>query len=407
MRVARLRGPIAHVVRPLVGLFGILMGVFAVLAATIHPSFLAGTSPALVISIFYALVRAGSERAVLSDGELSVEGDAICVGGAAVAKRSELRSAVVVPDTRDGTLVRLRRRTSTVDLRVESVDDGRSLLEQLGFDAAHARASFVIRSGDLEAYRRRLRLVLASLAIPILELFATFSLRSSALAVATLVTFLAFIVLALSLALSTEAVVGTDGVLLGRKRFVPLSRIANVELATIPFGLGNEARVVRLLDADGKAIKDIFVDMLKEGPMQEAVHAAVEARAQSLVERIREAKEVAARGAEVDERALARDAREGSAWVFTLRTLLGSAATFRGAEPPSEAALLALVEDATVPGWKRAAAAVAASRSPTARARLRVASEATAEPHLRIALRAAADEDEAEMATALERLEGG
>lgn len=65
------------------------------------------------------------------------------------------------------------------------------------------------------------------------------------------------------------------------------------------------------------------------------------------------------------------------------------------------------MEDPTAPAWKRAAAAIAASARSTAHNRLRVVSAASADPHLRVALEAAAEEDEAQMAAALEELSKG
>ncbi|MBL8717580.1 MAG: hypothetical protein JNL79_16455 [Myxococcales bacterium] len=407
MWVEKLRSSVAHVGVPSLILFGSIAATLTALAIAISPALLAAISPTILVTVFYALHRSTKERKAECAGELSLRGDHVYVGDRVVAKRSALRSAVVVPHAREGTLVRLARGRSQVDLLVRGVAEGRAAVEELRFDAAHATASFVVRSRDVDAYRKRLKYVVLSVLAPILMFFAAGVLHSAAMAIAAMFGFVAMLVTALTLALSRTCVVGTDGILfggVGKKEFIPLASVGEVEIDTIDLALGNQARVVRLYDKGGLVLREILVDALKNGPFQEGIHASIDARAQALAERIREAQEIAATGGAVDDRALAREAREPGDWVASLRALSRGRATFRGGEPPTEEALLALVEDPTAPAWKRAAAAIAASGRSTAHERLRVVSAASADPQLRVALEAAADEDEAQMASALEEL---
>lgn len=407
VRVERLRGAVAHFVLPALALFAGIVAVLALLAVTISPAFLAGASPALLLGVFYALHRSTRPREPVAEGELTLRGDHVYVGARLVAHRSKLEGAVVVPHAPEGTLVRLVGRRA-VDLRVEDVASGRAAVEALRFDAAHATAAFIVRASDIESYRRRLRWIVLWVLLPVALFLLAGALRSPAVAALALVGFLGMLVSVLALSSSRRCVVGTDGVLLtgfGAKDFVPIARIGEVEVDTVDLVLGNRARVVRLFDKGGLPLREILVDAMKDGPFQEGIHAAIDARAESLAERIREAQAVETGGGLVDERTLARDARPWTEWVSTLRGLSHHAATFRGGEPPRPEALLALVEDPTVAAWKRAAAAVAVSRTSAAKKRLRVVAAASAEPRLRVALEAAVEEDEARMADALEALE--
>lgn len=200
--------------------------------------------------------------------------------------------------------------------------------------------------------------------------------------------------------------VGTDGITLrrfGRERFIPLDGIARAEAGEGDNVMMTETAVVRLFDGHGSVVHELFVEQKKAGPYSERIHQTIDARARAIAERINETIRLRTHEATPFDRAsLARGERDDRDWVRALRGLLKRAASFRDAGPPTEDALLAIVEDGSADAHDRAAAAIAIARAHPER--IRVAADATAAPKLRVALEAALDDDDERVAAALRGL---
>jgi hypothetical protein len=384
----------------------------ATLAASLHPVVIASAPIAVILSMLAMFTLAKRPRRRSARGEVRVDARGLHVGGRLAVPRARLRDALVVPGTREGPLVRIGRGVRSTDLVVASVEDGRALLAKLGLDAASSTAEIAVRAPDLEHYRKRTWAILCL--VPFLPIAIVLALAFGGVLLALpLAGMLAFLPLALSLAVSGSVTVGTDGVLLRwlwQRRFIALDDVVDAEVGDAELVLNNTPRVVRLLRADGSVKDELMIDLWQEGPFQEPIRSGVEARAQAIAERIREA--IAARReaiATAEVGSLARARRPIDAWLAHLRGLLARTETFRGEAPPTREALLQLVEDSTARPELRAAAAVAVASAggedEAARGRLRVAADASAAPRLRIALRAAAERDDAELAAAMEELE--
>jgi hypothetical protein len=383
------------------------------LAAALHPVVIASAPIAVILSMLAMFTLAKRPRRRIARGEVRVDARGLHVGARLAVPAARLRDAIVVPGTSEGALVRIGRGVRSTDLAVGSVQDGRALLATLGLDAARSTAEVAIRAPDLEHYRKRTRAILYL--VPFLPIAIVLALAFGGVLVALpLAGMLTFLPIALSLAISGSVTVGTDGVLvrwLWLRRFIALDDVVDAEVGDGELVLNNLPRVVRLLRADGSVKDELLIDLWQDGPFQEPIRSGVEARAQAIAERIREA--IAARReaiATAEIGALARARRPIEAWLTHLRGLLTRTETFRGEAPPSREALLQLVEDSTARPELRAAAAVAVTAAgqddEAARVRLRVAADTSAAPRLRIALRAAAERDDAELAAAMEEIEG-
>ncbi|MGZ3417682.1 MAG: hypothetical protein ACXWUG_01555 [Polyangiales bacterium] len=407
IEVGLLRGRAAHFARALIIPLAIFAAVIAS-AIALTPALIAVAPVAVMISIFVALARLGRPRPEVERGALQLRQGSIWIGGIPVIPRADVREGVVVPHTTEGTVVRLVTRTGgVIALAVKNVEQAKAVLEQLGLDVAHHAATFTIRSRNRSAFMRRLWLSLGAFVGGVLAMAVLGGLlRTPALVVPMP---LAAIFLALSIALPTRVTVGTDGLVLrrglGRRDFVPLDGIEKAVVVEGELSMNTTPINVELRGALGEIKEELFVDARKEGPFQEAVHAMLLARAEGLAERINEAIDARKQAKTIDPAALARGGRNPRVWVDDLRTLLARAETFRAA-PLSVEALTAIVEDASAPAVTRAAAAAALSNgSEDVRARVRVAAEATAAPHLRIALEAAAEGDPERIADAIAEME--
>jgi hypothetical protein len=308
----------------------------------------------------------------------------------------------VVPDTDEGTLVRLGGRLSQTDVVVRDAEAGRALLARLKLDPAHATGRVRIRAPSVAHFRARARLALpAGLSIPG---FMALGLISKPLLVLMIVALALFLPVALSMAIGGEATVGSDGVLvrwLWTRRFIPLDDVTEARVEQDEPFMNSQVVVVRLYRGDGSVKATLMVDAAQEGDLQEPFRAVVTARAQALAERIREA--IAARGSAAGEpaaHALERGERGARDWIAYLRGLLARTETFRDGATPSREALLRMVEDAQAAPAVRAAAAVAAlgatgsEGDDEARARIRIAAQTSAAPKLRFALERAAEAPE-------------
>jgi hypothetical protein len=194
---------------------------------------------------------------------------------------------------------------------------------------------------------------------------------------------------------STDLTIGADGVTLrwlGRLRFVPFGEVDVV----MPFqdGFGNRVSAGALIRLkNGREIRIPVADSL----MKPEVLSVVKALATALTSY----REV---DASSDASALRRGQTSVAAWIQRLRSMgLGSHRT----AALDVDLLWRVVEDRTALPSARAAAAVALGNdaSEATRVRLRDVAEASIAPKLRIAIEAAADEEEATLEAALAELE--
>lgn len=367
----------------------------------------------MVGASFFAMYLWSRPRAKRTTGALAVVDGALTLDGRPIARASELRGGHVVPGAPEGTLLRLERGSfeAPVELAVPDVHVGRAILEELGLDAARVAATFRVRAVSAKAFEKRTRAIYALpfVALALVVITMLFGVRALPIVLSVFLPALAAFVVALTY--PTFLTVGTDGIVarrLGRERFVPLSSIADVELVEGEPILNDVPVVMRLIGHDGAVLEDVLVELKRHGFYQESAHAAIDARAAALAERVLAALEVRRRGGEaaIDPRALARGGLRTAEWLDHLRVLLDARETFRDAAAPTPDALLAIVEDPSASPEVRAAAAVAAHASgEEARRRIRAVAEATAAPKLRIALQAAADDDPARLEAAMDELD--
>jgi hypothetical protein len=385
-----------------------LMALVGVLAFTLTPALIASLPLAVIGGIFLAIKRATVARPVVARGSVRLNDGVIELGARPLANRTEITSGVMVPGAAEGVVVRLeRRRRVPIDLSVADVDRAREVLLGLQLDPARAVARFQLLASDPAAWKKRMQRL-----VPALVLFgATVAItaRSGMLTLLPLHVFL-MVALALSMIIPSRVTVGSDGISIrrfGREEFIALDGIADAVAGDTEPVFGSPLSVVRLLDGEGRVVRELVVDQKKYGPFTEGIHLAIDARARSLADRIRETIRLRnARKEPFDPRTLARGDRDMHVWLSDLRALLSQATGFRDVDPPTTEALLSLVEDASARPMDRAAAAIALSRSDESiKHRVRVVAEATAAPQLRIALEAAAIDDEQKLTSALDEIE--
>lgn len=355
------------------------------------PWFAAGALAAYLTLVSFLLLRAVWHRnpsprllathAQARGGELRL-GDLVCPAG-------QWNEGLMAPQPEGGAPhIRLGRRglRHGVELRVRSVDEGRSLLRALGLDATQKTARFRLAS-PVVARQGLFAATLACTTIAVFAFAVTFGPEGPASA------FVAFSVplLAALLAVVPRVLdVGSDGLALswlGRKRFLPLSRIRGVHervFGRAPvFGKGDARYVGIQLVLDSGETLDLPVG-------QKSWDAG---RGAMVAERIREALASARGGGrEVDAALLGRGSRDVKDWIAMLRSIGAGASSFRTAALAPER-LLRVVEDPTAEASVRAAAAVALGAAPDAesRSRLRLVAQSVAAPRVRVAIERAAE----------------
>jgi hypothetical protein len=314
--------------------------------------------------------------------------------------RARIRAGYILPST-PGTAPRVLLRPRfglPLELQAASTDEGRSLLRALGLDASQTVATFRALSRVLA--RRRYGFALgagvAGFYVGALALFQashggpSFGVFFAAIA--------AMLVLTVA---RTRLDVGADGIALRWlwwRRYVGYEDIEMVTRYEKGWGRSRTSGLSVLL----RSGEEVLVPIGRRGAMDDPDIAVIE-------ERVREAMEAFRPGGVAADAALLRRGDRGlSEWVAALRALgAGANADMRTAPVPRER-LFRVVEDPACAPTDRAAAAVALAGAvdEEGRARLRTIAEATAAPHLRIALQKAADAShEAEAEAALAQLE--
>lgn len=354
-------------------------------------------------------MRAGSHA---RRGALRVDRHGIFLDEALAVASEDIRSAEVVRAGWDKSfvLLRLRSKLLTRMLAVPDLAAGHAVVAALGRDAGHARTSYVLpwrafRNGVLVTFYMYAWLV-SPLAI-VLGLLASHGARRGEATPTGLAVMLSVFALAAASYWALWArsrlhvTFGTDGISLrqwGRERWLRWSDVRGIE--PLPSSARTASEGFYLVLGDGSRVRfETGRERMRSGIYEGDVVA----------DRFREAMAAAASkdaptSAPLLPAGVGRDPRS---WIEDLRRAgAGASAGFRVA-PVDPDELWKMLEDPKGSPVDRAAAAtaLAASRDAPTRLRLRAAAAATASPKLRVAIEAAADDDEAELAEALEALE--
>jgi hypothetical protein len=346
-----------------------------------------------------AVVLQRNPLARLVSTKVSARDGRVRVGSREFHRKEDLVDGLLVPRQNARPRVVFKRRGLAPKLEIEVVDtdQGRQLLRAVGFDASQTVASFRL-APLMMTYPKVIGGVIGGLA-------ALLALTAATLHAVQLAPFLFVPVVAVLLVTSfvkRRVEVGSDGVLVGwfgKKRFIAHSRIADVQ----PY----EEQIA------GKTY--VGVDLHLVGG--EKLHLVagqkgwVTTDAQTVAERIREAREDAARGdADVQAALLDRGTREIKEWVSSLRGIgAGANASLRTA-PVAPERLWRIVEDAGAEPTARAGAAVAlgAELDDERSARLRGVAQTIAAPRLRVAIEHVAEgKSDAELEQALAEMDDG
>lgn len=348
--------------------------------------------------------------------ELVVNASGVHVGGKLLAARGDLVAGTTWRERNGATYVRLARGglSPAVDLKVQDLADGRRLLHALQLDATQSASTFTIGAVST-THQRATRWVAGAVTLAVLALVGGgFVVARSLQApgpffsiMPVLLSFAAFGA-ARSSASVARAVVGADGVYLRwlwQKQFIPIERIESAMVVEHARTQWQSERLVVRLHLVGNETWDIPA-WSSGGRRRSRITDDMRARADMLAARINQAIEGGGGQATAllrDPTVLERGERAIGEWVVALKKLHRDADGYR--EPGSALdQLWAVLEDVKAKAEQRAATAVALSPhlDDEGRKRVRIAAQAAVAPRLRVALEAAADEDEAELESALE-----
>ncbi len=341
------------------------------------------------LGLAFALVVAHSADAyrVRRQGSFRADGRGLWFNDALIVARRNIATAYLLAAERPIVHFVLRRSpiSGPLDVELDDEDDARALLQATGYGIGQSVASFRAIYGS-----RWSAIAMAVLSGPALAWIAIPLIQQLGLIEGLLAAELLFAAL-LSIAVArvnTRVDVGSDGILLrrlGARRFVSFHMLEEASV---------QDRLILLTLRSGQRIR---LDLL--GSFSEA-----ERSRDALTHRIEEAR--MAFGESEDtvnaEALVAPGGRMIETWLRDVRGL-ARARDYREARMDRER-LWNVVWDASAPPATRAGAAVALASALDAdsRARLRVASEACADPKLRVALaRVADDADEEELVEAL------
>jgi hypothetical protein len=330
---------------------------------------------------------------------IEVRPEGVFVAGRLEIPRAHARQALVARSAQGIAVVLQRRLKAMTVILVPDEATGHRLVAALGLDPVTAMSSFLFDSAALRGRSQTaFHAYLALVPVALLPLFF------SDLSPLAAVLFVAWYVSILLTSIPTKVTVGLDGVeisWLWRRRLVRFSEIRSCEVRDNGVRLvGREGKDYWLSAAwqtnhlpsrAGRGFTSLGFTSRRD--YLEAVGA-----------RIREAAEASRQrrsGLATDR--LERAARPVAAWVRELRGLLvDRAADFReGATLPEH--LWSAVEDTQAPAEIRAAAAAALSPTldPEGRQRLRVVAAVALTPGLRVAIEAAAAQDDQALVDAM------
>ncbi|MBL8684776.1 MAG: hypothetical protein JNK05_36710 [Myxococcales bacterium] len=309
--------------------------------------------------------------------------------------RSKLDNAAVVRDPNlDGFRVMLGKKRSIgrkLALLTKDEATARGIVAKLGLDASHATSSWTVLSG-LVYSRNAAFATFAPIPLAMIMLVIAALLRSPALALSAIPVFLSMYVMLFT---KTQAIVGTDGVLVkwfGLSRFCRFDDVR--ELAPIENG-------ARLVKKDGSHF-DVTIATPNQATNDR--YGVIAAEVQALQNRIREAMSVRAASPDATVAAdpFLRNDRGAAEWLAALRKVFEPGENLRAATHTEDAAWRVVLdhgasEDARV----GAAAAIAVHADKKGREKLRAVAETIADTRVRVALEAAAEGDEAALVEAM------
>lgn len=368
---------------------------FACSVADVPPPAMVAALAGALAMVLYSKEIVSGERTHRVSMDVRVEGDTLVLAKRRI-RRSKVRNAVVLrkPNGLSHVCLEVGAFQRRVVFEMPE-DEATELLNRWGVDVAQRRATFT----TLSPYVRKRRFYFATIVGVIVShvgaaIIAALTQEPAALAL----LFLPMVFLILIVAPS-RVQVGADGIVitwLGRRRFLPYSQIERVE----PFRPSKQRGDVgvRVHSANGEEIPIVT----GQRPFDDGTEMR-------LLARIEQARSRSQTSAPAEARAkLARQDRAVDQWLADLRGLGAGArdAHRTAATHPDE--LAAALDSADVDPATRIGAAVAwvASTDASAKARVRIAAEASASPHLAKALNAAAEEDDAALADAIIALEG-
>lgn len=357
------------------------------------PSIAAALAGCLAMVLFAKEIVSGERTKRVPMGA-RVEGDTLVLGGRRI-RRAALRNAVVLP--KPGGLAHVCLEIGALPRRVvfEMPEaEAHALLHEWGVDVGQRRATFT----TLSPLVRKRRFYLATVVGVIACHLSVAVLAAWTQAPTTVALLFLPLIFLIAVVAPSRVEVGADGIVitwLGRRRFLPYSQIERVETFGPAKRRGDVG--VRVVAANGEEIPIVTGQRpFDDGTEQRLLARIEEARSRSQGSGLAEAR---AR--------LARNDRDLKQWLADLRGLGAGARDTHRIAPTHPDELAAALHSAEVDPATRIGAAVAwvASSDGSARARVRVAAEASASSHLAQALLAAADEDDAALAEAFQALE--
>ncbi len=372
------------------------------------PAILLALHPLFLTLVWLFAIAKKNPRARLAQGVVRVEEHTVTMPDGEVVQRSKLRQGFVRKKADGAAFVTLFGPRVPIELSVASEAVGRELLAALELDATQQAASFLGQSrlatkaattrvlGAAALWLPATALLLASLLVlPHRGAGSSAGMIGLGLLFAGIASMLLPLVVYAVAARPTRISVGVDGVetlWLGRRRFVPFSRVERVEMLTPDLGAKVSRGVALVLDDGTRELLPLSLTSLVEG------------EAERLAARIEQAL-AARRSTAVPPAALLSSVDDARARVALLLRIGSGANAGPRSGATSPEALANVLEDAGAPAAARASAAIALATEgdPERREQILRAARQVASPRLRFALECAAspDSDEAALVEAL------
>jgi hypothetical protein len=366
--------------------------------AHVFPPGILGFHLTIIGALLRFTQRRQNTRATKRQRQIRADKEGVFIDGDLVVKASAIADGFFQPRRQDGkakyqSSVRLvdKRRRILFEAEMQDENEALDLLHALGLDPGSRRAEFAGGSPAFATIGRQFATIFG-----VMGASAFMSAIGTALHLA-IAPFMVFLMMPLVFAAMwpSKITVGVDGVLIRwmwRKEFIPMSEIRGVSEA------GENALRLHLRSGEERIV---YTSMRHK---QSSANVAINNR-DAIIARIREAhRTYEARGEAVDATALvARGTQSRSEWLVALEKLARADGGYRQAIVRLED-LLRIIEDPAAPEDARVGAALVVRKSAgeEAKARVRIAAEASASPKLRVALDAAAAGTDETMEAALE-----
>ena len=301
---------------------------------------------------------------------------------------------------------------------VARLEEARAFIGALGHGGAQTSHSFTGAGSSRWHFRKRLYALWASIPATVAAMLGAGAVfgKGPVVGAAAIVGITTILTLLGVLFKSTKVTVGADGVRVGWLWQMSFTPIADIERAEAVEGevnaMGYYPVFVRIHRRSGPPV-ELLSQLGRSTPFTpDRWRDFALVNAGAIAERINQAVAGTGRAGAGPELAtweselLSRGERAIDTWVKALRGLHTEVESFRRQAGGGIDALWGVLEDAGVEPERRAAAAVALAPhlDERGRDRVRIAAQATAAPELRIALEAAADDDEEALISALDEV---